>query len=318
MDPLIEDYLSDVEASKAYGTYENRKSDLRIYHDWLDKHDLEVTEVGSRDIHRFLREQGKKFSNSTAASRHDSVKLLYDFLAGVWDMVEESPFEDLKRSNYTKSTGGKKHQTDDIVYVTPDDKEAMAEHVPTPTLRNELILRLLYQTGVRRGELAIIEIDNIDREARSIRVYAPKTDEWRIVYYQPSLDFLLTQWMDSGYRSAYKPAEESPYLFVSERAERLSDHAINQIVKKAAENAGIQDVMYTDGGGQKRHRITAHAFRHGHAVQAIKNDIDIRRLQLHLGHEKIDTTQQYLQFKNEEVQAAMKKFNPSPEGPETA
>lgn len=312
MHDLIEDFLADVKASKAQATYSNRKSDLKRYQQWLEHEELELTEVGHKDVHRFLRNQAQEFSDATVKSRYTSVKLLYDFLVGIWDEMEKSPVEDLKRSDYTGNGDGKKHQKADVVYVTPDEMDAMVEHAPNPSLRNELLLRLLWQTGLRRGELAIIEIENIDRDVRAIEVWSPKTKEWRTVFYQPSLDFLMNQWLDSGYRGSYMSAADSPYLFVSKRAEQLSSHAVNEIVKKAAENAEIQDVMYEDGGGQKRHRITAHAIRHGHAVQALKSGIDIRTVQKHMGHSDIETTMKYLRLIDDDVRESYRKFGSRP------
>lgn len=311
MDSYIEDFLQDVDALQKAGTYENRKSDLGIYQDWLDANDLEVTEISSKDLHRFFREQAQEMSDSTIRGRFDSVKLLYDFLAGEWDVMEESPVEDLKRSKYTGNGDPKKYAGDgELPRVRPDEKEMMAEHAPSPELRNELIIRLLWQTGTRRQELSDVKIDDIDREERSIRVHSSKTEKHRTVYYQPNLDFLIEQWLDAGFRDSYRPAADSPYFFVTLRSEKLSSHAINEVVKKAAENAGIQEVLYVDGGGQNRHRITAHAMRHGHAVQALKSDgITIREVQKHLGHESIDQTEKYLRLIEEDVREAFHNFS---------
>lgn len=316
MQDHIEGFLDDVETSKAEGTYRGRKTDMKKYDTYLERKGVDVTDATAKHVHLFLREQGEEYASGTVNNIYDSVKVLYDYLL-TWDEIEEDehPIEESSygRADYGGNGDAEKHQTDDIVYVDPEEKELLREHVPNPKLRNELIVELMFQTGVRRGELARIEMDNIDRDARAIRVWSPKTSSWRTVYYQPSLDLLLDQWLDHGHRDACKPAEASPYLIVTTHSERASGTVINEVVVDAAKNAGIQDVLYIDAAGQNRYRVTAHALRHGHAVQAIKNDIDIRRLQLHMGHEKIETTQKYLRFKNEDIQVAMRKFDPSPE-----
>jgi integrase/recombinase XerD len=103
------------------------------------------------------------------------------------------------------------HRRQLIVYITPEEKEALVENVPTPTLRNELVIRLLWQTGVQKSELVEIELENIDRDEWSIKVWSNKTREWRTVLYQTSLDFLMEQWLDGGHRDSYVPAGDSPY-----------------------------------------------------------------------------------------------------------
>lgn len=75
----------------------------------------------------------------------------------------------------------------------------MVENVPAPTLQNELLLRLLIKTGARRGEIVGVELDDIDLEDRAIIVWSNKTQESRTVFYQPSLDLLMDQWVEGGY-----------------------------------------------------------------------------------------------------------------------
>lgn len=307
----IQRFLDDVEVSQAEGTFQTRQSDLRNFNSHLEEQNLAPTDVTSYDIHKYLREQEKEgYSDWTVQSRYQSVKSLYAFLAGTMDVMEESPFEgdeSLKRADY----GGRdsvKHEHEDIVYVEPEEKDRLVEHVPDPRLRNELLVRLLWQTGLRRSEAAIIQIEQIDREERSIRILSPKTDSWRTVYYQPSLDPLMRAWMDGGYRASFSTAEASEYLFPTHKAEHIHPYQINEIVKEAAKEAGLQEKLYEDAMGRQRVRITAHALRHGHAVESLKSGIDVRTVQEHLGHSDIETTMQYLQIIEEDVKQAYRHF----------
>lgn len=307
MHPDIEEYLEEVEASKAETTYRSHLSNLRKYQSWLDEQDLTPLEASKRDIHRFLREQSQQYASGTAKNRYFVLKKFYDYWE-TWDAIEDNPFEDLEAKTYTNSKGSKKSRQADVVYVTPDEKEAMCEHVPSPQFKNEFIIRLLWQTGLRRGEVVILETDNIDREERAIRVWSPKVEKWRTVFYQPSLDFYMNQWLDGGLRNQYLSAKESPYLFPAERAEHHRGNYVNVTVREAAKNAGINEVMYEDSGGNKRYRITAHALRHGHAVHALKQGIDIKTVCDHMGHESIDVTEKYLQLIDDDVKEAYRRF----------
>lgn len=306
----IKQYLEDVKASKAESTFMTRQSDLRVFDDYLAEEGIEPTEVDAWTIHQFLRrEENNGYADWTVQSRYQSIKNLYAFLAGTRDVMDDSPFDGdgLKRADF----GGQesvKAETADVVYIQADEMKTLAENVPQPKLRNELLIRLLWQTGLRRSEIAIIELENIDREERSMRVWSPKTDDWRTVYYQPSLDTLLSAWIDRGGRLSFAEAEESDYLFPTNRAEHIVPMQVNEIVKQAAENAGIQDVMNRDAIGRPRHRITAHALRHGHAVEALKSGIDVRTVQKHLGHTDIETTMEYLQLIDDDVREAFQRF----------
>lgn len=309
MQKPIEEYLEDVQLSKAHSTYKARCSDLQKFSDYLEEQDLHVTEVMSKDVHTFLREQGQIYAGSTVSNIYDAVNGLYHYLE-MWDEIDEDahPVEDLKRADYGGNREPKKHQTDEITYITPDQKDQLRENVPDPQLRNELIVELMFQTGVRRGELASIELDNLDRENRRIRVWSSKTEEWRIVRYRPSLDFLLTQWLDHGYRDSFQTAAESPYLFLTDHAVSLDESYLNEIVVNAAKDGDIQEVLYEDAAGGKRHLVTAHTLRHSHAVEAVKSGIDIKFIQEQMDHENLETTEQYLRVTEKDVDEAYRKF----------
>jgi integrase/recombinase XerD len=154
--------------------------------------------------------------------------------------MDESPFEDgLKRSDFGERESIKS-KTADIVYIRAEEMEKLAENAPQPKLRNELMLRLLWQTGLRRSEIAIIKLENINREERSIEIWSPKTEDWRTVYYQPSLDTLLTTWVDRGGRLSFAEAQESDYLFPTRRAEHIVPMQVNEIVKNRQRTQGFK------------------------------------------------------------------------------
>lgn len=309
MDELIEKYLNRVKLANAEATHETFSVNLKQFDQWVDENGYDVRTLGPLDVEGyFLWLKSEGYAPNTIASRFESVRGLYNFLSQMLGAVEENPMRDLRRRDYVDAST-KKHDESDIVYVTPEEMEALCEHVPSPKLRNELVLRLLWQTGVRKSELVNIELSHIDREERSIRVWSNKSKKTRTVFYQPSLDLLMDQWIDGGYRSSYTPAENSPYLFVTERSEKLSTDTINmKIVRPAADAAGIQEVMYQDQSGANRYRITPHALRHGHAVHALKSGIDLRTVQKALGHSNLDMTMKYLQLLDDDVKQGYRRF----------
>jgi integrase/recombinase XerD len=166
----------------------------------------------------------------------------------------------------------------------------------------------LFDTGVRAQELRDMKLEHVDRDKRSIQVYSQKTDDWRTVYWQPGpIDTLIGMWLDH-LRPTKAPAGDSPYLFLTNRSEQLSNRRIREIVNQSAENAGIQEVLFTDPSGADRKRVTPHTLRHGHAVHAVRQDIDIAFIQEHMSHNDISTTKTYLQFKPSDIQDEYAKF----------
>ena len=304
-------FLDDQERFMAEQTAKGRRTDMKHFEQWVEQNDRVdgVTDVGPRDVESFVGDQNNEgYAGGTVNNRYYSVKKFYAFLAGERDgPIDETPFEHVNRDKLSDMLNGTRKAEatrEEISYLTREQVDALAENVPEPRLRNELIVRLMFQTGVRQGELVGIRLEDIDRDDRSIRIHATKTDTIRTVFYQSDIDFLLNQWIDGGYRSSSMYAAESPYLFVSRQSEQFTDHKVNWVVKEAADEAGIQSAMYEDAGGTERNKITSHVLRHSHAVAALTrpNKKDVRTVQKHLGHADISMTQRYLDITDDDVQ----------------
>jgi integrase/recombinase XerD len=170
----------------------------------------------------------------------------------------------------------------------------------------------LFQTGVRSKEVRNIRLRDINRDERSITVADAKSEKFRTVYYN-DLEPLLSEWLDLGRRASMRPADDSPYLFLTNRSEQLSQNRPNRIVKEAAENAGIQETIYEDAKGGERYRITTHALRHGFARHCVKSGMDISFLKELMGHENLETTKVYLNYTDQDKQEEVRKHGPRPE-----
>ena len=201
----------------------------------------------------------------------------------------------------------------DRVHIVPlgYEKELLCENVPDPKVRNELLIRLMFQTGIRTKELRNIRIQDLDRNNRSIKVEDAKSNKYRTVFYN-DLEPWLSQWLDQGYRDSLRPASDSPYLFITNRKERFSINTASRVITEAADNAEIQETMYEDNNGGERKRITPHALRHGFARSCVKDGMDISYLKELMGHENLDVTKQYLKFTDQDKRDAVRKHGPSP------
>lgn len=309
-------YLQRMRATRAEGTIKNRELGLIQFTEWFENQTEdsleEFTPLRLEDYAVHLAQKG--YGDTTIIDKFAAVSTLYAFLCEKAEVIDTNPADDVNLSeagivDYRNPTKKSDKLAEDIPYVTKEQKEAMKSNCPGPKIRNELLIELLWQTGLRRREAADVTLDNIDREKREIQIRG-KNDKSRIIFYQPTLDTLINLWIDGGYRSSYNWSEKSEYLFVSERSERLTPHRINQVVVKAAKNADIQSEMYIDGNKQARHKITAHSLRHGFAVRSLKNGMDIKTLSDIMGHGSLDTTQQYLRLITEDLRERYQKYGP--------
>lgn len=195
--------------------------------------------------------------------------------------------------------------------LTRDEVRELVDNVPAPTVRNTLIVHMLYQMGPRRSELVRIKLDHIDRDKREITLYGKKTDEPRTVWYQKSLDRWLNLWID-GDRNAVLTADESPYLFPTLKSERMDEQVVTDVVTTAAENAGLQEVVYRNRQGRAINRVGAHTLRKSFGVHFLNNEGDISFLMELLGHNDIETTKEhYLKYSNKDLENSVRKHGPS-------
>lgn len=145
----------------------------------------------------------------------------------------------------------------------------------TPNLKHRAILSLLYSTGLRLSEVLHLKPGDIDAQRGVIRVVDGKGKKSREVSIPASLINLLRHY----YRN-YRP---SVYLFEGQVPGSLySATSMRHIVGNAARRIGLSK------------RITVHTLRHSYASHMLEAGVNLKRLQMLLGHNSMKTTSGYL------------------------
>ncbi len=161
-------------------------------------------------------------------------------------------------------------------YLKQDELKALLE--APRRMRDRLIIKLLYETGMRVGELTALTIGDVDLESGEITIQQAKRHaEGRKVP-------LVNSWTKSmlrDYIGTRKNRKDS--LFVSNKRSPLSRRQVERMISNYGESIGLDK--------DKRH---PHVLRHTHAVYALKSGIDLRTLQQNLGHSSIEVTAIYL------------------------
>jgi integrase/recombinase XerD len=155
-------------------------------------------------------------------------------------------------------------------------------------LRDAALLELLYGTGIRISEAVTLDVDEVDRLARTpadepapgLRVLG-KGDKERIVpvgsYARKALDAYLVR----GRPMLVAAGQGTPALFVNTRGDRLSRQSAWAVLRSVAEKAGITA------------EVSPHTLRHSYATHLLDGGADIRVVQELLGHASVTTTQIY-------------------------
>ena len=138
-------------------------------------------------------------------------------------------------------------------------------------MRDRLILKLLYETGIRVGELAALTIGDVELDTGEITIQQAK---WHAEGRKVPLVSSWTKTMLRDYIGTRKCRKDP--LFVSNKRGPLSRRQIERLVAKYGEAIGLE-----------KDKCHPHVLRHTHAVYALKSGIDLRTLQQNLGHSSI-------------------------------
>ena len=174
---------------------------------------------------------------------------------------------------------------------------------PSCRERDRAILELLYSSGLRRSELAALNVGDVDFVSGFVRVMGKGSRERLVPVGQAALSCLREYLRQRGPGSA---KGESP-LFLNSRGRRLTDAGVAFLLKGWLRRAGWLK------------SVTPHALRHSFATHLLNSGCDLRSVQEMLGHKSLATTQIYTHVSLEKLKEVYGKAHPrssSPKGTE--
>jgi integrase len=277
----FEDYLSIWSESKIESCLLGIVNLLTL----VQKRPSELTESDYMGIIRHLVSQG--VSMSYLAVHKNAIREFSDFMEEKKG-VDIPPPDDIDLQEYK----GRVRPETDRGSLTKEEVRKLVK--AAPRLRNALIIKLLYSTGVRRDELASIKLDDINSEDRIIDIREGKGNKFRRVPYPQSLDRIMRMWV-GRYRDGHPNAKESEYLFPGEDLDGISGDSIRRIVHETAREAGVQEKIGEQSNGNTEWKVTVHCFRRTAATHWYREeDVDIAYIKEILGHESVEQTMEYI------------------------
>lgn len=163
-------------------------------------------------------------------------------------------------------------------------------------LRDVAILELLYATGARVGEICGLDIDDVDRSRRVVRVFGKGRKERTVPYGVPA-DRALQQWLtDARPRLAVQGSGAA--LFLGARGLRIDQRAVRSLVhRRLGDVPGAPD-------------LGPHGLRHTAATHLLEGGADLRTVQEMLGHASLATTQIYTHVTTDRLRSAYQMAHP--------
>ena len=170
------------------------------------------------------------------------------------------------------------------VVLSPEEVARLLD--AAPGLKYKAALSVAYGAGLRAAEVVSLKVSDIDSTRMVIRVEQGKGGKDRNVMLSPVLLDLLRAW--------WKAARPQGWLFPGrDPAQPMTTRQLNRACHAAAQMAEINK------------RVSLHTLRHSFATHLLEQNIDVRVIQVLLGHAKLDTTALYTRVATKTISEVM-------------
>ena len=305
---MIRRFLDYIAIEKRYSprTVKEYGDDLRAWCEFLGWtiEEFNPKELDAGDVKEWMMHMLDMGQSPRSVKRRlSAVKSLYRFLLGLG----------LVKVNITRTVIVPKADKPLPIFFRESEMEAFKEQNKVPNyeegmdkedwleaMRDYLLVEILYQTGMRRAELAALEDRDVDVPGRKIRVFGKRRKE-RIVPIGEQLAKLIED-----------------YLLVKHEVLKGNNNIGTFLVRKKRNGewvpfgaAGIYNIVRArmgDVSTLKKH--SPHVLRHTFATTMLNNGADIRTIQTLLGHSSLEATQVYTHTTFEQVKQAYDAAHP--------
>ncbi len=267
------DYLV-VERNASPYTIRNYRADLLDFFAFLSTQNIKsLDEVNKNTLRDYLWKLVEQdFARSSIARKLSAVRSFYRYLQRE-EFISTSPAATISSPKLDRRLPS---------FLGREEAAALVETPDTATpagLRDRALLELLYASGLRVSELAGLDIDNIDRETREIRVWGKGSKERVVLMGEPAAKALM-EYIKKG-RPYLIRSENIKAVFLNQNGGRLTVRSIQSIVREYAGNTGLDK------------KVHPHMVRHTFATHLLNGGADLRVVQELLGHTSLNSTQIY-------------------------
>lgn len=258
----------------------------------IDIHNMDfsvIKRITLNDIHSFLYYLADNFHSkpTTRARKAASIRVFFNYLTQKAKLLEVNPAQGLETPKIGKRLPK---------YLTLDQSKKLLEATKNTSdeykERDYAIITLFLNCGMRLSELVGINIKDINFSDKKLTVIG-KGDKERTIYLNPACIAAINEYLKVRPHDGVKYHSRDA-LFLSKRKERISNRMVQEIVKRELAKAGLDINKYS-----------VHKLRHTAATLMYQNGVDIRALQVLLGHESISTTEIYTHVDNMQIKDAV-------------
>tara|TARA_B100000029_G_scaffold511885_1_gene607076 strand:+ start:8267 stop:9190 length:924 start_codon:yes stop_codon:yes gene_type:complete len=272
------------------------KYDINQFNNFIKKRNKSFKSVSKKDVISFLETlSSKKLKNKSKSRKIFALKKFFKYLISA-KIITKNPMDniDTPKSEDTLSVTLNAEQIKKVLNFVSNKINNYLD------IRSNLIVELLYSTGIRVSELISIKTNNINLKNNSILIDPPekgKSRKERIVFFGKQTLDVLEKYLE--FRKIYFKHKDTPWLFPSINTDNyLTRRRVLQILHKLADKINIDKSL-----------MHPHSFRHAFGNHLLNSGADIRVVQKLLGHQSIITTQKYTEHREKLIET-IENFHP--------
>ena len=285
-------FLEELRYEKNYSdlTIDGYMKDLDLFLEYINNNNIKkYNDIEYQDIRLYINYlYDLKYNNKTISRHISSLRSFFKYLKKE-NIIDNNPCILITNPKIEKKLPKFLNYEDTEKILNAFDNENYI------SIRNNLILELLYSTGIRVSELVNIKLKDININDRSIKITG-KGNKERIVYFGTICLNKINKYLHTTYPKLN--INNIDYFILSKRGKKINDREVRKIIDDASKIAGIDM------------KISPHVFRHTFATHLLNEGDDLRSVQELLGHENLSTTQIYTHLTNEKIRSVYLNAHP--------
>ncbi len=284
---MIDEFIDYLRFEKKYSenTISSYTLDLKKFTNYIKK---DYDKIKKEDIQKYIQNLSKEESSLSVSRTISTLKSFYKFL-------EINKYT--KTNPLTLISNPKQPKTLPKVLSEKEVNKLLDINLKTDfDYRNKAMLELMYGSGLRVSELINLNVNDIDVNNCTVRIFGKGSKE-RII----PLNEYATEAINNYilyHRTALFKHGENNYLFLNNHGNKMTRQGFFKILKKLAKEKNIKT------------EFSPHTLRHSFATHLLKYGADLRSIQELLGHSDISTTQIYTHITNEKLQKNYQEYHP--------
>jgi integrase/recombinase XerD len=276
----IKFYQTLIELERSPETVKGYTKDLRMFQAFLKESCGRVPcleEIGAKAIEDYLEHLKSKEYKLSSQNRH------FNTLRSLFNQAYKRGWI---KQNVTTTVKKINVPFQERTYLYEQEVQQLLETIGHPLIR--LVVRTLYQTGLRISECLNLTVDDVDLENNLLHVRAGKGKKARTIPIGMTLSPYLLDYVKNG-----RVDTESTFFFALKRSGKLSSAYVNRVLTQAVEQLGWNK------------NVSCHTLRHSFASQLVKNNVHPVSIQKLLGHATLKTTSVYTHVNEEQLEEAV-------------